>query len=277
MDETPRFYETWGLNVETYDERTQQEWTAVEQDVAFFLRHARQTGGPVLDLACGTGRVTWPLAEAGFEVVGLDLSEPMLQHARAKASHRDSQIRDRVTFVQGTMADFDLHRRFRLVLIPYRSFQSLLDPADQRHCLTCVHRHLEPDGRAIIDLFDPRLEWCHPALDPATIKLNEVKHPVSGNTVKVEMLGRENDPVAQVLTERHRFTEIGTWGKVVRQEERILRLRWTYRHEMRYLFELTGFDVLAEFSDFNESPPAYGNEQLWIVRKRAFVPSEARP
>ncbi len=267
MADVPRFYETWGLNVETYDERTQQEWTRVEEDVGFFIRYAEKVGGPILELGAGTGRVTWPLAEAGFEVVGLDLSGPMIQHANAKRSHRDQTVGDRVTFVQGTMADFQLDRSFRLVIIPYRAFQSLITPDEQRQCLTCIHSHLEPGGWAIIDLFDPRLELCHPGVGDARIKLNEVRHPVTGNTVRVEMLGRQNDPVNQVLTERHRFTEVASWGRVVREEDRILKLRWTYRYEMRYLFELTGFEVVSEFSDFDGSPTAYGNEQLWVVRR----------
>ena len=93
----PDFYARWGLNVETYDERVKTIGTAVDGDVDFYVRCARQTGGPVLELGSGTGRVTWPPAEAGFDAVGLDLSEPMIQHARAKRSHRDSAVADRVT------------------------------------------------------------------------------------------------------------------------------------------------------------------------------------
>jgi len=268
MQDVPRFYAQWGLNVETYDERTEKEWTREADDVPFYIRQAEQIGGPILELGAGTGRVTWPLAEAGFDVVGLDLSEPMIQHANAKRSHRDKAVGDRVRFVQGTMADFRFGRSFRLILVPYRAFQSLTAPADQRRCLKCIHRHLDADGHAVIDLFDPRLEWCLPDVGETRLKLGEVRHPTTGNTVKVEMLGRRNDPVAQVLTERHQFTEVDSWGRTIRQEERILQLRWTYRYEMLYLFELTGFEVVAEFSDFEESPPDYGKEQLWVVRKR---------
>ena len=71
----------------------------------------------------------------------------------------------------------------------------------------------------------------------------------------------------QVLTELWRFTEINEAGDVLRQEEEVLTLRWTYRQEMRYLFELVGFEVEAEFSDFHGSPPAYGKEQVWVARR----------
>jgi SAM-dependent methyltransferase len=267
MSDNYAFYETWGLNVETYDERTALEWGRSSNDAAYFVRQARQIGGPVLELGCGTGRITWPIAEAGIEIVGLDVSEPMIQHARAKSSHANGTAAERATFVLGTMAAFELVRTFRLIIIPFRAFQALLTPTEQRQCLHCIHRHLESDGRAIIDVFDPRLEYLYPGAGNLHLKLDQVRHPVSGNTVTVEMLAKQNDPLTQVLSERFRFTELDPRGQIVRQEERLLRLRWTYRHEMRYLFELTGFDVVAEYSDFEESPPAYGNEQLWLIRK----------
>lgn len=266
-DDPPPFYSTWGLNVETYDERTNLEWASVKQDAEFFVRWAGKIGGPVLELGAGTGRVTWALAEAGFEVVGVDLSEAMIQHARAKGSHKDRAVSERATFVQADMADFDLDHTFALVIIPYRAFQALLTAAEQRGCLECIHRHLDYGGTAIIDIFDPRLELCGPDVGNGHLELNEVRHPATGNTVRVEMLSRENDPVAQILTERFRFTEVASWGRIVRQEDRMLRLRWIYRHEMRYLLELAGLKPVAEFSDFDESPPAYGKEQLWVVGK----------
>ncbi len=80
---TPSFYEQWGLNVETYDERTDLTGTPVEGDVDFYVREARKCGGPVLELASGTGRVTFALAASGVEAVGLELSDAMLRRACA--------------------------------------------------------------------------------------------------------------------------------------------------------------------------------------------------
>ena len=78
-----RFYARASLNVETYDVRHPRtmDGTPVAGDVAFYRRLAESAGGPVLELACGTGRVAIALAEAGNDVVGLDLSEPMLRVA----------------------------------------------------------------------------------------------------------------------------------------------------------------------------------------------------
>ncbi|HUU84834.1 MAG TPA: class I SAM-dependent methyltransferase [Phycisphaerae bacterium] len=264
-DDTP-FYQADGLNVETFDELTAQDFAPGDKDVAFYLRQARRFGGPVLDLGAGTGRVAWPLAEAGFDVVGLDLSEAMLRRAAAKGDRHAPDVRERVRFLPGNMADFDLEQQFALVIIAFRSFQALLSPEDQRRCLNCIHRHLKPGGRLILDLFDPRLDLCVPDAKNPCDKPT-VCHPVSGNKVEIEFTRLRTDPLQQLLVERWRFQEIDDAGKVIREDIDHLALRWTYRHEMRYLLELTGFQIEAEYSDYDESPPAYGREQLWVVRK----------
>jgi SAM-dependent methyltransferase len=266
MNELPLYYQRPGLNVETYAVLTAQGGPGVDGDVAFYLRHAQRTGGPVLELGAGTGRVSWALAQVGLEVVGLDLSPAMLACAQAQAADMPAGVRERVQFIRGDMADFDLTRTFSLVLIPFRGFQSLTTPEQQRRCLGCIHRHLQPGGCLIIDLFDPRLDLCLPNTPPWPTK-GTVRHPRTGQPVTVESVSRSTDPLRQVFAEAWRFTETTDGGEVVRQEEETLILRWTYRWEMRYLFELTGFEVLAEFSDFHESPPAYGREQLWVVRR----------
>ncbi len=261
------FYSTEGLNAATYDSRTTPDSAPVERDVAFYLAEAERTGTPVLELGSGTGRVAWPLAAAGFEVVGLDASLAMLHRAEAKAANHPEEVRRRARFVHGDMREFSLDMRFALVVIPFRAFQSLLTPADQRRCLACIRHHLRPRGRLIIDLFDPRLEYCYPEA-PTPMQPEEGTHPESGNRVRVRIASHTNDPVRQVLVEDWCFTEIAEDGHILREQWERLELRWTYRQEARHLWELSGFEVEAEYSDFRRSPPAYGGEQIWVLRPR---------
>jgi SAM-dependent methyltransferase len=261
------FYARPSLNIETYDLRAaaQLPGSTVEGDARFFLDMADRSGGPVLELGSGTGRVTFALAEAGVEIVGLDRSRAMLEHARARLASRGGTA-GRVSFVEGDMTDFALGRRFRLVIVPFRAFMSILDPADQRRCLQAIHRHLEPDGRFVLDLFDPRLEWCLPSGPGPMPDRKTVVHPVTGHPVSVDITTRANDPFRQSFTEVWRFRELGEGDRVIREEVEELTLRWTYRHEMRYLLELTGFEVVAELGGFLGQPPAYGTEQVWVAR-----------
>ena len=261
-----RFYSRRTLNVETYDERTEVEWGSRE-DTVFFVDQAREIGGPVLELGAGTGRVVWAIAESGFEVVGLDLSEPMLRRAEEKGAGRPDDVRARARFVRADMSEFEVDQEFGLVISPFRAFQSLLTPEAQRASLECVHRHLRSGGRVVLNLFDPRLDRCAPGAETMRPERTEVRHPQTGNRVRVNVVSRKNDSLRQVLEEVWRFTEIDAQERVVRTDDDLLQLRWTYRHEMRYLLELCGFEVEAEYSDFQRSPPAYGLEQVWVARR----------
>lgn len=261
------FYSRRSLNVEIYAERT-AVLPVVEGDIDFYLELALAAPGPALELGCGTGRVVLPLARAGIETTGLDLSRSMLEAAAERLAREPAEVASRATFVAGDMTSFDLGRQFGLVYIAFRSFMMLTTPEEQRRCLRAAHRHLAPEGTLAVNLFDPLLERLTPGPLPVSWTPNgNFPHPQSWNLVRIEVSDRMNDPVAQVFEETWRFTEVDRAGAIVRQEEEVLRMRWTYRHEMRYLLEACGFEVLAEYSDYAKSPPAYGKEQVWVARK----------
>ena len=257
------FYAAGGINAETYDTRTE----SAPGEIDFYLAHARASGGPVLELACGTGRVTWPIARAGIPIVGLDLGTGMLDQAERKRAHETRETGERARFVHGDMTRFELSERFTLAIIPFRAFLMLLTIEQQRDALRCIGRHLVPGGRLIIDIFDPRLDLLVPGAFMPRREVPDLVHPVTGNVVSVEVLERENDVVRQYMTERWRFREVTRDGTLVREEVERLELRWTYRYEMRHLLELCEYVVEEELSDYLGSPPAYGREQIWVARR----------
>lgn len=270
MADLPAFYERDGINPQTYDERTEAIVSAgpVAGDAAWYARKCGEWGGAVLEGACGTGRVAWRLAEAGIEVVGFDLSPHMLARAEAKRASAAPGIAALVRFVPGDLRSFDLGRRFRTALVPFRSFQVLLTHEDQRACLDRFHAHLEPGGRLVLDLFDPLYAALGKDL-PASIRGRaEVPLPGRGTTLVQEISRDSVDPVNQVIHETWTFEERDLWGKVLHREQERLRMRWSFRWELRHLFALAGFEVEAEYSDFKESPPAYAKEQIWVLRAR---------
>ena len=91
-----------------------------------------------------------------------------------------------------------------------------------------------------------------------------VHDPSSGRDVSVDVLERKTDPLTQTFFEIWRWT-VSRHGAEPKIVEDVLRLRWTYRYEMRYLLELAGFRVVAEYSDFKRSAPRYGAEQVWVA------------
>lgn len=123
-------------------------------DIPFYVALAHEAsskGQAVLELGCGTGRVTIPMAQAGADVTGLDSAPAMLDIARAKAERAGVEIE----WVEGDMAGFEIGARFGLVVIPFRSFLHLTTDDEQKQCLASIHRHLLPDGRLALNFYMP--------------------------------------------------------------------------------------------------------------------------
>jgi SAM-dependent methyltransferase len=120
-------------------------------DLPFWLGQARRYGGPVLELACGTGRVAIPLSQAGYSVTGIDLAEGMLAAAREKSARLGVDS----TWMLGDVRDCDLSRRFALIILAANGLCHLLTVSDFERTMACVTRHLLPDGRFILSVFVP--------------------------------------------------------------------------------------------------------------------------
>src|SRR5918997_6321626 len=118
--------------------------------VAFYTALAHETGGPVLELAGGTGRVCIPIARLGFAVTGLDIVPGMIEQARRKSG--DLPIR----WVEGDARSFDLGEQFRLILLTGNAFQLFLTNADQEALLERVRVHLHDDGLFAFETRNPR-------------------------------------------------------------------------------------------------------------------------
>lgn len=262
-DQARTFYSLGGINAATYDTRTETP----PGEIDFYVDHAHASGGPVLEIACGTGRISWPIARAGVPVVGLDLAQAMLEQAERKGEREATEVRKNARFVRGDMTHFDLGEQFALAIIPFRAFLMLLTSDQQRSALRCIHAHLRPGGKLIIDVFDPLYASMAQEKFTPRREVPQMPHPRTGNTVGVEVIERTVDHVQQRFVERWRFRETAADETIVREEEELLELRWIFRYEMRYLLELTGFVVESEVSDYLGAPPAYGKEQIWTARR----------
>ncbi len=238
-------------------------------DVAFYVKEARKAGSPVLDLACGTGRVLIPIAHAGVTVTGLDKSPAMLSIARKKIARLPETTRKRIELIEGDMRSFALDQRFNLIIIPFRSFLHLMTSEDQRQALGRIRDHLADDGRLVFNIFDPRLDMIASHLGQlgnTLEKESEFTHPETGRQV-VEWVRRRYDGAQQTIEEERIFEELEAGGHVVARTHAPLKLRWIYRYEMEHLLELSGFAVEALYGGFDRGPFRHGGEQVWIARR----------
>ena len=135
--------------------RLYDPWSrTVVEDIGFYVEEARASGGPVLELGVGTGRIAVPVAAAGIEVIGVDLSAGMLEVAREAAELAGVAIDLR----RGDMRDPPVDGEFPLVLCPFRSLLHMETEVDRRAALRAVRRHLAPHGRFVFDVFTPSRE-----------------------------------------------------------------------------------------------------------------------
>jgi len=102
-----------------------------QRDVPFYLDMAKETDGPVLELACGTGRILLPLARTGFEVTGLDLSQAMLDKLQAKLDAEPREVQSRVALKCANVRDYRFSQKSRLVFCAFNSFLHLMTTDDQ--------------------------------------------------------------------------------------------------------------------------------------------------
>ena len=109
-------------------------------DVDFYLEEAKKNGSPVLEIGCGTGRVMIPVAEAGVDIVGLDIEPQMLSLFQQKIDLLEDTVRQRMTLLEGDMRDFSFPQKFSMVMIPHRAFMHLLTPLDQQKALRFVDK-----------------------------------------------------------------------------------------------------------------------------------------
>lgn len=222
------------------------------QDIAFYVNSVKKYGDPALELGCGTGRITMAVAEAGYRIVGLDLSERMLQRAEEKRAKLRREARERVHLVQGDMTKFDLGEKFRTIVVPFRPFQHLLETEQQIACLHSAKQHLAPKGRLILDFFQTDAERIH---DPkflnesalAEYDLPDGRHVAMSERVAAFHRGLQRNDVEMIFRVRHPN------GK----EERLV-MAWTlhyfFRYEVEHLLARCGFRLEALYGNFDGSP-----------------------
>jgi len=239
-------------------------------DIPFYVEEAQRAEPPVLELACGTGRVLIPVARAGVRIWGLDLTPAMLAHAERKVATLPPEVQSRITLRPGDMRDFDLEERFGLVMIPARSFLHSLTAEDQINALGNIQRHLLPGGRLILNFFQPSIPVIAAHMTPtgrALKRFREWTDPPTGHRV-VCWETRAYNAATQIIDETRVLDVVDDDGQVVDRLYRSLTLRWIYRYEFEHLLARTGYEVEALYGDFERAPFDEGSaEMVWIARR----------
>lgn len=227
-------------------------------DLPFYERLAGEHGGPILELGCGTGRISIPLAQLGHRVTGVDLSAPLLDRARLKAHAAGVDV----TFVHGDVCELDLAERFALIVFPYNGFNHMLDHQRVRRCLTVAAGHLADGGRLVIDTFNP---------DPT-------KLVPEGNDVILRYV--EPEELQQVVLSEHcvydaaRQVNTVTWHYEIggRPDARVdrIEMRIFFPQELDALVHGNGLEIVDKLGDYDGSPfVGRSPKQLMVLKVAA--------
>jgi SAM-dependent methyltransferase len=216
-------------------------WSAsVVEDVAFYLEEARRSGGPVVELGVGTGRIAVPIAANGIRVIGVDSSRRMLEVCARRAALAGVDIDLRV----GDLREPPVAEQAPLVICPFRSLLHMHTDEDRRKALTAVAKLLLPGGKFVFDVFTPGADDIASTHD--------------------RWLEREPG-----IFELARWDEVGrTLTLTVRgpEGETTMELAWLAPDEWRALLEESGFEVEASYGWFDRTPYRGGDDSVWVAR-----------
>ncbi len=259
---------TWGSCADLYD----LEWDSwTPRDLPLYLEEARRQA-PVLDLACGTGRLTIPIARAGVAIVGVDASAEMLQVARRKAVDLPH-----LELVQGRIETFDLQRRFGTIMLALSSFCCLASVEAQERALQNMRRHLRPGGRLVLDVFVPSAAHLgqpltgHEAADGARL-VARLPDPATGH-VHVIWEAAHHIPSEQVYEVNRVIQTFDGRGRLTGDVRHFwLRDRYVHRFEMQHLLRLCGFEIIDLYGGFDREPfTASSRRMVWIATPRRGI------
>jgi ubiquinone/menaquinone biosynthesis C-methylase UbiE len=250
--------EGWDDYAAFYDWENAQ--TVQRRDVAFWQRLAAAADGEVLELGCGTGRISLPVAKSGTALTGIDRSAPMLARARRRVVR--ARLADRVRLVRGDIRELPFRaRRFRLVMAPYGILQSLTREQDLAAALASVARVLPRGGRLGIDLV-PDL--------PAWDEYQEKKTLAGqmGRDTRVQLVETVRQDRARHLTIfDQRYTTIR--GRERREHRFSLTFRTLSVPQMASRLERAGFAIEAVLGDYLGGPwDLRADVWVLIARKR---------
>lgn len=231
------------IDLEVYEDAAfyDVEFAQRSHDAEFFIAHALAIGGPVLEVACGTGRITLPIAQAGVEVAGLDITRSMLDRAREKSEAQGLNIE----WLNQDCREIRSDTRFQLIFSATNAMQHLHDLASINAFLRSARQSLAPGGTLILDVFNPDLTKL--ARAPSERYTHKRVKDLDGTELSVEASTRY-DTASQVLA----FDLYYMRGTACVRTKKVS-MRCFYPEELMALCALNGLKVVHRYGNYDKS------------------------
>ena len=245
-----------------------QAYRRRRHDVRFYTSLALESGGPVLELGAGTGRVALAIAKAGIDIVGVEPMAPMLEQAHQRRDRLPRAARHRIELRGGDLKRLRLRREFPLVIAPFNVWMHLYTREEIERGFATVRHHLRPGGRFAFDVLLP--DPVSLARDPSKrYRGGEVPHPRDGARYRYSEYF-SYDPVAQVETVIMDFEHPAKKGRSFCTP---LTQRQFFPAELEALLHYNGFATESHTGDFDGEPITAATEsQVVVARVRRSIP-----
>ncbi len=224
-------------------------------DLQFYIRECDGHAG-ILECGSGTGRLTFPLARAGFEVTALDSSKAMLERLTQRSQLEFPQLLPKIETVLGDMTAMELGRTFSCIIVPFMTFNYLPDTSAQINAFRSFVRHLRPKGILMIDYMSMHPNWINPSQKPVTISENALEN---GKRLKITR-SITSDLPSQIVEQERVFETIDEQGKSIRSDVVTWRNRIVSVGEIELLHLLHGFKLRGLYGGYKSE--AYTSKHL---------------
>ena len=219
-----------------------------DEDVSLYLNYAEMCSGPLLELACGSGRLLVPLASEGYDLTGVDSSKSMLDLARLTLE--EAGLADQCTLVQENMCTMHLGRKFCLAFLALGSFAHVYKRQEQRQTLATVHDHLTVGSRFILDISNEDVRYMEHLS-------GQMLHQGTWKRKDGSLLSHVVSPAASQtkhLLELTHFYDEHRQGEAVRRTVTTTHLYLFEKNEVELLLEEASFEIIDVFGDYEMSP-----------------------
>ncbi|WP_115462192.1 class I SAM-dependent methyltransferase [Winogradskyella aurantiaca] len=239
-----------------YDPQIYDGMNTNMDDLPFYRKWLPQsTEGSVLELCCGTGRLTLPLVENGHLLTGVDFTASMLEEARDKSKAKHLGIE----FIEGDMRTLNIDQSYNSIFIPFNSIHHLYGNKDLFDSLRTVKRHLKNDGTFLFDCFNPNIAFL--AEGSKELKTISNYQTQDGREVIIkEIMSYESDTQINRI-EWHYFIN-GNFHSIQN-----LDMRMFFPQELDNYLSISGFEIIKKFGSFEEAPfDQHSDKQIFVCK-----------
>lgn len=235
------------------------EHASFDEDIDLYLHYAEMQTGPLLELACGTGRLLIPLAAQGYTLVGVDYSQPMLDIARRRVQQEG--LESRITLAQQDMRSLNLGRQFSLAFIALGSFAHLTSRKAQQQALAAIRKHVTLGGTFILDISNADIRYME-HLSGQLLHLGT--WTLDDGTMLTHLISPASSHSDHLLELTH-FYDQHRQGGPVNRTIAISYLALIERTEMELLLEQAGFAIKDIYGGYDLSPFSRESSRMVVI------------